>query len=421
MYFNPPINHHLLHYRIQLKPLFSLIPDFESPKNVRPRKDNLIFDCGFKWQQSQQEYEHPVDSGEAKLDIVPAAAEVGSKIRVLAVLSDSCHEEVRGEEEKGGSDCWTYPLKERVVGAEDQRMRVMAALGGVEKCLVEMVWNATEKTLLVYPDFNKQDDNPYLIESDHGQMILYSISPLQKKKRAISYHHKLSKTSHRIESFDRPDRNHFTALLLFQFATAKGFDFDRVHFKYTIKHAATRTTHQSSTHTTQRNGDVHTISHSLEEVFQVPYEDTDWTTGDVIEVIVEAYSLDMWSRERYHGWSRLAIPTTTPGHFTKQMQFLREEGSYKEALERFFIGGHRRVHRESFAETTLYGQQMKASGSVNVTYNLVVQHNTMRNGCLRNREADVLELDQFERKGRIIKEDLDSVIESFKQKCALVE
>lgn len=370
-----------------------------------------------------------MDAGQGELGVVPAPVEVGRKIRITALLDgeEGIKASVDDEQVKAGF----YPVKEKLKAENDQRMCIKAELGdgvgvkggaGKDKILLELNWNAKEKTLHIYPDFNELNEDPYFIEFDHpnGQMILYSVAIAPRKtakNKGLLQRGKLAALNYSLEAFEAPpDRNHFLTLLLFTFETASGFDYDRLHFKYTLNHASSRTSYHGATHTTSTHKDTHHISHTFEVELKVPYEEKEEERGsEAIEIVLEAFSVDLWNRERYHGFAMLKIPTSIPGHFTRQMQFICHVGTYREALERFFIGGHRRKEVEQFKSNILYGQKMQSSGRIEISYSVIVQH---------NQRMSVKEMSEGDEEGAVDRRrilDVDAVINGFKQCCSLVE
>lgn len=288
--------------------------------------------------------------------------EVGRQIRVLAHGDDDAKEITATKVDDD------YPLKDKQISnANDQRMCVTVDLVGDEdegdknrKCLVEFNWNCEEKLLRIFPDFNELNDNPHFIEFDShpsGQMLLFSIEAVQqtKKKKLVIMPERIYRNHIPLNLLNpsaSSDRNHFLLLLLFTFETAQGFDYDQLHFQYTINHAPSRTdNYHSATHTigSGESNNILTITHSFEKEFLIPYENE----HEPIEMLVEAYSLDSSPCiERYHGWSWLTIPPRA-GQFNQELQFIREVGTWQEDLERFFIGGHRRTDPKAFKLVSL--------------------------------------------------------------------
>lgn len=359
-----------------------------------------------------------MDAGQGELGGVPAPVEVGRKIRIVALLD--------GEEIEKNDVDERFFLKDQQRSAGDQRMCIVADLGGegdemTKKCLVVLNWNAAERTLHIFPDFCELNATPVLLEFAHpsGQMILYAVGvpPPKKTTEEKQLTRGIKQNNFTLHSFETPpDRNSYLSLLLFTFQTANDFDYDRLHFKYAIEHAPSRTNCHGATHTsrsssTSAQGGTHFISHAFEVDLRVASAAED----DTIEVFVEAFSVDLWNRERYHGWSRLTIPTNVAGQFKRQLRFLRPVGTCKEALERFFIGGHKRPMRRegnSSSSNNLYGQRMEYSGTVEISYSMLIQRNQrMRMGDWKDEEGNG-------ERGIL---NVDAVIEDFKKCCALVE
>lgn len=376
-----------------------------------------------------------MDAGQGELGGLPAPVEVGRKIRIFA--------HVDGEEVVGGADDAAkigevYPVKEWAKRANELRMCIKAELGGSDggegvtkkKCLVELIWNAAEKVLHIFPDFNRLADDPYFIEFDHpnGQMVIYGISTIQdkkkmkkkngqQKKRDLQHITKIQPQNHSFDLFENPpDRNHFLSLLLFTFETARGFDYDRLHFQYTVSHVPSRTISHGSTQTTSNVKDLHHISHAFEIEFKIPYQDEE----EAVDILLEAFSVDLWNRERFHGFCKLKIPPTIPGKFKRELHFVREIGTFHEALERFFIGGHRMrsgrgADQHLNSNNNFYGQKMRSNGLVQINYNVIVQRNIKRMAMKDAAELD----DGLGAAGRAL--DIDAVINGFKECCLLAE
>lgn len=172
----------------------------------------------------------------------------------------------------------------------------------------------------------------------------------------------------------RRKRGNVEALLLFTFEFAT-FDCDNLHFKYHVitgEGLSRSTSPTQSTHSSRGNSKGrHNFSHVFEHSLQFPLE----KSGKIAEIFVEALEVDVWTRERYLGHSRLDIGPET-GMFDRRMIFTREKGTIRENLERFFIGGHRtRSERRELngdgEANILWGQCTETCGNANVSYSLI--------------------------------------------------
>lgn len=302
-----------------------------------------------------------------------------SKVRVSAICTNDRTINQNGLgggvellKESGGDGASSYPMKEQI--AADEQMQVTAEVDSQRIVLVNLRWHKKEQLLTIYPDFNKFESTPYLIEFDQKKgapMILYAVEYLSQKRRCRKKKDDKRELKERgrthlqqVNLFREsvPKRNHVKVLLLVQIEKARNFtEYDNLHFKWQCLTNSLRAVVDQdieSTHsaTASQDTDFH-FSHAFERMFEFDRSVNDDTALSIIHLHFNGYSVDRLWRERHHGWASLRIPAFEVGVFRKALTFVRpiNNGScLKDSLEQFFIGGHRHVMSVDDALDTVF-------------------------------------------------------------------
>lgn len=140
---------------------------------------------------------------------------------------------------KGGGK---EPLFKGIFGFET--MHIMADLV-VETILFTIRWRSRDGLLIVYPDFNVIETNPYLqeIDSDTKQMFHYAMENfsedhdrdedrINKEIEVVSHLKNLSINSH--SSFHIPPKRCSNVLLFLEIESAECFEYDNIHIRFNI-------------------------------------------------------------------------------------------------------------------------------------------------------------------------------------------
>lgn len=119
-----------------------------------------------------------------------------------------------------------------------------------------------------------------------------------------------------------------------------------------------------------------------------------------IKITYEIISIDSWSRERSEGYAVYSVPFTA-GRYVEKIDCYRDLGddTWLNWLERYFIGGRRKIQINDFHGITTndtkmllnrYGNCTRATGQLSISRNVVIQRN-----------IEQVDGDDFERKPNV--------------------
>ncbi|RVE49140.1 hypothetical protein evm_006261 [Chilo suppressalis] len=223
-----------------------------------------------------------------------------------------------------------------------------------EAILLSLYHNVKNNYLLVSPDSNNLEMNPYSVETRTGLQLehVYAVdlqlhgdgenaeelSILLEKLRK-----KWEKMHKHLVNFSAPPlgkKLHYVAL---EILTASDFEMDNLYIEFNIKlpegvqssDGLHGRTHVSKSFRTDDRDDWnfgHLITLALETI--------DASDPPTIQLFFEVISTDWWGRHRTEGYSYLPL-TLEPGTYTKMLSCSRPEESDTVEAEsrRFFVGG----------------------------------------------------------------------------------
>lgn len=104
-----------------------------------------------------------------------------------------------------------------------------------------------------------------------------------------------------------------------------------------------------------------------------------------IKITYEVISIDSWSRERSEGYAHYSVPFLA-GRFIEKIDCYRDlgESTWLNWIERYFIGGRRKVQINDFHGITTndtknllnrYGNCTQTTGQLTISRNVVIQRN----------------------------------------------
>ncbi|XP_055599113.1 tectonic-like complex member Mks1 [Uranotaenia lowii] len=281
---------------------------------------------------------------------------------------------------------------------EFEQMYVMADLGS-EICLFSIQWNEKEHTLLVYPDFNCMEINPYYkeIQGDSRQMYHFGLQNLTKRNNTHSGSKetihikdalidKLTKLSLREQQlkdqFCLPDNHQLQFLILLELAYGKEFSYDNSHIRYTfslpIEAKVVSGSLDGCTHASNASNGVWHYGHCHELMIKLPERhDID----DALRIVFEVISIDSWKRERLLGNAAVTIPLQ-PQCFETSLDCLNiaNNNAAYDKLEAFLVGGRREINIKEFFglnDSLLlnrYGSKSQYAGKLAIKCQILQQH-----------------------------------------------
>ncbi|CAB3246022.1 unnamed protein product [Arctia plantaginis] len=222
-----------------------------------------------------------------------------------------------------------------------------------EVTLLSLYHNLTQNYLIMTPDVNNLELNPYSVETPSGVQWGYQYAidvefhNLEDGEELVMLLNKLHKRWDRkhkhLGNFHMPPpgkRQYYVAL---EILTAEGFDMDNLYIEFNIKvpeELQCEDTLHGRTHTSVANfidsTEEWTFGHSLELIIEAD----SGTDPPPLKLFFEAISTDWWGRHRTEGYAYLPLPLV-PGHCTKTMSCRRPEelDIVTARSRRFFLGG----------------------------------------------------------------------------------
>ncbi|CAH0595251.1 unnamed protein product [Chrysodeixis includens] len=258
-----------------------------------------------------------------------------------------------------------------------------------EATLLSLYHNTSLNYLIIMPDVNSIDLNPYSVETAAGVPWGYQyavelefgdecgeeLSMLLKK-----LHKRWERKQKHLLNFIMPPPGTRQFYITFEILTARAFDMDNLYIQFDVK----------VPDELQCSDTLHGRTH-ISEAVKVDGTD-EWSYGHVVELtlginngmepppiklFMEAISSDWWGRHRTEGYCYLPIPLD-PGSYTKTLACSRpEEANVVDAeSRRFFLGGcHLIKDLDVLAEPQLQeaNYTYTSSGFITVRWNIVSQ------------------------------------------------
>ncbi|XP_058053466.1 tectonic-like complex member MKS1 [Anopheles bellator] len=284
-----------------------------------------------------------------------------------------------------------------VSNTSTQSMYLMADLGQ-DVLLFSLHWFEDDGVLLVYPDFNRFTVNPYYHEARGSNLQMYHYA-LEKTDTAdrlteiqaanniiVATKSNLHLPFTRELGFSMPKKLHRDVFVLLELLYASEFKYDELHLRYRVKlpdgvKMANQCSSEeiSSTHSSRKTNDRWHFGHCVELHLTLP--ETREPLLHVVDLYLEAISIDSCCRERYLGHSHLPL-SLVPGGGEKTLNFIQliKNDVFADRLEAFLVGNRRAVDLVSFYGKTgqnilnRYGNETSSSGKLLVRYHIIRQH-----------------------------------------------
>ncbi|XP_060806680.1 tectonic-like complex member MKS1 [Amyelois transitella] len=292
----------------------------------------------------------PNDSNKSNVSSLSSCFEkLWLKERVSGVVERSSMGNLFKSEESLSSEQWTamHVVLDNSEYNEDSHLLLKQEL-----TLISLYHNTTHNYLIMSPDVNDLELNPYDVEAAgirleyqygiqvdfgetwHSEDLVTLLEKLYKKW--LKRHKQLVRVS-------APPLDRRLVCLTLEILTADNFDMDDLYVEYHIK----------IPEAVQCDGALHGRTHVTRSSCQDGSEK--WAFGYIIELGLEMHigteitplqmffeviSTDWWGRHRTEGYTYLPL-TLTPGRHKKQLSCSRPQENDKMAAEsrRFFVGG----------------------------------------------------------------------------------
>ncbi|XP_049879497.1 Meckel syndrome type 1 protein [Pectinophora gossypiella] len=270
--------------------------------------------------------------------------------------------------------------------------------------ILSLYYNTIHNYLIITPDVNNLDLNPYTVESETGVQwgFQYSVEvdfeETESGEELVTLlrklHQKWERQQKQVVNFEMPPLGKKLYYVTLELVTATDFDVDDLYIEFTIQ----------VPDDIQCNDALHGRSHlakpirteDIEEwhfshIIELTLEMTTDSESAPIQVFFEAISTDWWGRHRTEGYSYLPL-SLNPGRFSKQLSCSRPEelDSVEAENRRFFVGGcHLIKDLEIFAKPQLHDANFKfvTTGSINVRWNTISQTCVSQGRVVDGREA----------------------------------
>ncbi|XP_061722462.1 tectonic-like complex member MKS1 isoform X1 [Cydia pomonella] len=253
-----------------------------------------------------------------------------------------------------------------------------------EITLLSLYHNVSQNYLIVSPDVNSLDLNPYQLEQGYeyavdvefermdGEELLVLLKKLSKK---------WEKRHKQLLKFVMPPlgrRHHHVTL---EILSATDFDLDNLYVEFYIKvpeelqcsDALHGRTHISKSNTNDSEQKYWSFGHLVELTLDGPLN----TDTPPLKLFFEIISTDWWGRQRTEGYCYLPL-TLQPGRYSRQLSCSRPEELNHVAAEsrRFFVGGcHLIKDLEVLAKPQLQDANFKftTTGTLSVRWSTITQ------------------------------------------------
>lgn len=261
-----------------------------------------------------------------------------------------------------------------------------------EVVLIIINYRKADGLLVIYPDFNNIQSNPYILEIDADTKQMYhfgfedistKIKRTYKPKPIQNSEYKLLELERQMSHLSLPSETTFQhAFLLFQIIDARGFEYDNIHVKFDVGIPPTTEVLDgllhASTHSSYKKRELWNFGYCHEIGLECM---NGFRIDDFIDLNFEVISIDDWKRERMEGYTTLRVPIQ-PGYTEKhELNCYRiVTGSFLDSLRRYFIGDRyfqedmdtkRTIHVSTHSR---YGIQTVSTGTLRVIVYLLVQN-----------------------------------------------
>ncbi|KAM3963885.1 tectonic-like complex member MKS1 [Aphomia sociella] len=264
-----------------------------------------------------------------------------------------------------------------------------------EITIVSIYHNKIHNYLILSPDVNDLEVNPYIVETMLGVPLGYEYAveiDFEERGNCGELNillrkllKKWEKKHRNLTTFSMPPLDKKQYCLVVDVLTATGFDMDNLYIEYNIKVPETIVC----------NGDLHGRTHSSKSLKTDDLEA--WNFGHVIElglemavdlepapieIFFEVISADWWGRHRTEGYTYLPL-TLDVGRYKKRLSCSRPEENDRVQAEsrRFFVGGCNLIKDlEVLAKPQLQDTNFTyvTTGTISLQWNIISQTHIIR-------------------------------------------
>ncbi|XP_047999666.1 Meckel syndrome type 1 protein [Leguminivora glycinivorella] len=284
----------------------------------------------------------------------------------------------RSEESIASDEKWTsmHVMYDNSEYNEDSQLLLKQ-----ETTLLSLYHNVSLNYLIVSPDVNSLDLNPYQLETGYEYAVDLDFERLDGEELLVllkKLSTKWEKRHKQLLKFAMPPlgRRHYCVTL--EILSATDFDFDNLYVEFHIK----------VPEELQCSDVLHGRTHISKS--NTNYSEKYWNFGHLVELnldgplnidppplklFFEIISTDWWGRQRTEGYSYLAL-TPRPGRYSRQLSCSRpEELNHCEGEgRRFFVGG---CHLIRDLEVLVQPQLQDANFKFTTTGNLFIRWSTI--------------------------------------------
>lgn len=265
--------------------------------------------------------------------------------------------------------------------------------------LFKITWLPNDGTLILYPDFNNYEVNPYYIEidSDSRNMFHYGIKNISSIDQIHINFNNLNFNDvmdQKTDTFELPKSKFARNILIpFNIISLEKFRKTNCYVRYSF-HVPTECDiinghNHGCTHLSIPNNGIWQLGHC----FNLMISD-ELGQLENLKISFEVISIDRRNIERIEGRCFFNIAINS-GVYEHQLDCLREinNSSFYDKLQRFFIGGLFQFNVEAFNSiennnnnsiriSNRYGNNTISAGKININYNILIQKHPMSNKIL---------------------------------------
>ncbi|XP_075984192.1 Meckel syndrome, type 1 [Anticarsia gemmatalis] len=259
-----------------------------------------------------------------------------------------------------------------------------------EVTLLSLYHNISQNYLIITPDVNNLELNPYCVETLSGVLLGYQyaveveFNDVESGEELVLLLKKLHKRWERKQkhllNFYMPPLGKKQYYISLEILTATGFDMDNLYIEFDIKvpeELECKDILQGRTHISEAATVDNIEEWSFGHVIEFSLEMDSGTEATPLKFFMEAISTDWWGRHRTEGYCYLPLPLE-PGCFTQELTCRRPEeiNSVEAKSRRFFLGG---CHLIKDLNVLVEPQTKDANftyittGSIKVRWNIISQ------------------------------------------------
>ncbi|XP_053617176.1 tectonic-like complex member MKS1 isoform X2 [Plodia interpunctella] len=256
-----------------------------------------------------------------------------------------------------------------------------------EALLVSLYYNTAHNYVILSPNVNDLELNPYSVETATGAPLEYQygievdFGEREDCEELMTLLHKLQKKCEKLQknliTFSSPPMGRRQTCLTLEILSAEGFEMDSLYVEYHIKIPESMECEGSVRGRSHVSSSGGAPRWALGCLVELRLEVDVHIEPEPLQIFFEVISTDWWGRHRTEGYSYLPL-TLAPGRHKKQLSCSRPEEIDKVKAEsrRFFVGGcHLIKDLEVLAKPQLQNTSFTfvSTGTLSVVYDVVSQ------------------------------------------------